>query len=102
MFDIFFGDANAIVFDADIDTQQEILQEFLNLAMTGDIQTLITLLSEDAVSISDGGGKATAARRPIIGAEAIAKLRSEGYRVVMLTGDNKNTGERCTQAKPIE
>jgi len=41
---------------------------------TGDIQGLMDVLAPDAVSVADGGGKVRgAARRPLIGAETIAR-----------------------------
>ena len=41
---------------------------------SGDMAGLVQLLSEDAVLLSDGGGKVVSARNPIHGAERIARL----------------------------
>ncbi len=50
----------------------EVLDAFLAAVATGDLRTLIDVLAPDAVLLSDGGGKVIAARKPILGAEAIA------------------------------
>ncbi len=50
----------------------EVLDAFLAAVSTGDLQALIDVLAPDAVLLSDGGGKVVAARRPVMGAEAIA------------------------------
>lgn len=42
--------------------------------MTGDIERIASLLAPGAVLYSDGGGKASAALRPVLGAEKIARF----------------------------
>ncbi|MFI6868999.1 RNA polymerase sigma-70 factor [Nocardia sp. NPDC050406] len=59
-------------FAPDTDTSRAVIDRFLAAARTGDVQTLLDVLAPDVVQISDGGGKVTAARRPIIGAEQVA------------------------------
>ncbi|MFJ9817482.1 RNA polymerase sigma-70 factor [Streptomyces sp. NPDC101151] len=61
-------------FEPGSDAAREIIQRFLLAAATGDIQALMDLLAPDVVSISDGGGKAVAARRPITGREDVARF----------------------------
>ncbi|MCI0711473.1 MAG: RNA polymerase sigma-70 factor [Chloroflexi bacterium] len=61
-------------YEPDMAVQQQILDQFVQLTATGDLEGLIALLSEDVVVVGDGGGKAIAARRPIIGAETVAKF----------------------------
>lgn len=51
-----------------------LLGVFLDAVVRGDVATLETVLSRDAVSISDGGGKAIAAGRPLEGIPAIARF----------------------------
>lgn len=51
---------------------QRISEQFLRSATTGDVQGLLTLLAPGAVLISDGGGKVSAARKPVLGAANIA------------------------------
>ncbi|MGW8653730.1 RNA polymerase subunit sigma-24, partial [Nocardia salmonicida] len=47
---------------------------FLLAAHTGDVGALLAVLAPDVVEISDGGGRVSAARRPIIGAESVARF----------------------------
>jgi RNA polymerase sigma-70 factor (ECF subfamily) len=61
-------------FDPDPDLADRVLATFLTSASTGDLQTLMDVLAPDVVQISDGGGKATAARRPISGVRAVAEF----------------------------
>ena len=51
-----------------------LLSAFGEAVTSGDISHLASLLREDAVAISDGGGRKPAALKPIIGAEKIARL----------------------------
>jgi RNA polymerase sigma-70 factor (ECF subfamily) len=60
-------------FTATYEQQERVTQQFVRTASTGDVQQLVALLSEDAVTISDGGGKAAAALRPVIGADHVAR-----------------------------
>lgn len=48
---------------------RRVVERFLHAAGTGDVQSLLGLLAPDVVLTSDGGGKANAARRPIVGVE---------------------------------
>ncbi|KAB8182991.1 sigma-70 family RNA polymerase sigma factor [Nonomuraea phyllanthi] len=50
------------------------LRAFKAAADGGDMAALVELLHPEAVYVADGGGKATAARRPVRGAETIALL----------------------------
>jgi RNA polymerase sigma-70 factor, ECF subfamily len=51
-----------------------LLEAFGEAVASGDISRLATLLREDAIAISDGGGRKAAALNPIIGADKIARL----------------------------
>ena len=51
----------------------EITAQFFTAAATGDVDTLMSMLAPDATWIADSGGKVSAARRPIVGAERVAK-----------------------------
>jgi RNA polymerase sigma-70 factor (ECF subfamily) len=53
---------------------QKVVEEFEHTVLSGDVQSLMQILAKDAVLISDGGGKARAVLRPIVGAEAISRL----------------------------
>ncbi|MET9359465.1 RNA polymerase sigma-70 factor [Streptomyces sp. NPDC006632] len=49
------------------DDHTKLLTRFLEAARGGDLGALTGLLAEDVVAWSDGGGKASAARRPVVG-----------------------------------
>ena len=49
--------------------QERIVSQFLQAVGAGDTQGLVALLTGDAISHQDGGGKARAALRPIFGAD---------------------------------
>ncbi|SEH00969.1 RNA polymerase sigma-70 factor, ECF subfamily [Nonomuraea solani] len=53
---------------------ERVLRAFKAAAEAGDLAGLVHLLNPDAVYIADGGGKVTAARRPVHGATTIARL----------------------------
>jgi RNA polymerase sigma-70 factor (ECF subfamily) len=50
-----------------------ITAEFMAAAASGDIEMVMSMLAPDVVWTADGGGKASAARRPVVGAEKVAK-----------------------------
>ncbi|MGO4446492.1 RNA polymerase sigma-70 factor [Mycobacterium sp. 2YAF39] len=52
----------------------EITARFFAAASTGDVDGLIEMLSTDVVWTADSDGKVSAARRPVSGAERVAKL----------------------------
>jgi RNA polymerase sigma-70 factor (ECF subfamily) len=54
--------------------QQQVVGRFLAALRTGDLQVLLDVLAPDVVLVADGGGEVAAARRPIEGAEAVARL----------------------------
>ncbi|MPY94045.1 MAG: RNA polymerase sigma-70 factor [Acidimicrobiia bacterium] len=58
--------------------QQEAVERFLAAVRHGDLQGLLDVLAPDVVAVSDGGGLAPAARRPIKGAERVAALLVRG------------------------
>lgn len=53
---------------------ERLLAGFFQAMLTGDLDGLKALLADDVVALSDGGGKVTAARKPIVGADAVARL----------------------------
>jgi len=61
-------------FDATTTQAQEIAAQFMHATQSGDTTKLLDLLSADATLWSDGGGKVSAARNPIYGAEKIARF----------------------------
>jgi RNA polymerase sigma-70 factor, ECF subfamily len=60
--------------------QQKLVTGFLQAVQTGDVEGLTTLLAKDVTLWSDGGGKAAAARRPLVGNERVAQLLLVSYR----------------------
>lgn len=59
-------------FEPDTETSRAVIERFLLATQTGDTQTLMDVLAPDVVQISDGGGKVTAARKPVVGADRVA------------------------------
>lgn len=52
---------------------ERITAEFMTAAAGGDLTTVLSLLSPDVAYTADGGGKASAARRPVLGADKVAR-----------------------------
>jgi hypothetical protein len=61
-------------FDADRRAQQEVTERFFAACAGGDVEALMAALAPDVVLVSDGGGKAKAALRPITGADKVARF----------------------------
>ena len=69
-------------FPASRETHRQLLDGYIQAVETGETETLMSLLSEDVILWTDGGGKArTAALHPILGREAVARisLRSKRF-----------------------
>ncbi|MCW2678901.1 MAG: polymerase, sigma-24 subunit, subfamily [Frankiales bacterium] len=54
--------------------RRELLDRLLMAVATADLPGLTSLLADDAVLVSDGGGVVSAARRPITGADNVARF----------------------------
>ncbi|MBR0913887.1 sigma-70 family RNA polymerase sigma factor [Bradyrhizobium japonicum] len=61
-------------FQVQADKGSEILQAFMTAYRTGNVDGLASILSEDAVLYTDGGGKRRAALNPIVGRAKILAL----------------------------
>ncbi|TQD44429.1 RNA polymerase sigma-70 factor [Marilutibacter aestuarii] len=61
-------------FEVHRDRHRELLTRFMQAAQTGDESAIVRLLDANARLVSDGGGKVTAAIRPLFGAERIGRL----------------------------
>jgi RNA polymerase sigma-70 factor, ECF subfamily len=59
--------------DVDPERNAEITAQFLATAASGDVEALMAMLAPDAVWMADSGGKVSAARRPIVGADRVAR-----------------------------
>src|SRR4051812_45325221 len=60
--------------DVDAAAARRIIDEFLTAATSGRTEPLVRLLTEDAVSVGDGGGKVPARAKAFEGALAVAKF----------------------------
>jgi hypothetical protein len=60
--------------EVDRSTARRIVREFLAAATSGNTQRLVQLLTDDATSIGDGGGKIPARTTPVVGALAVARF----------------------------
>lgn len=58
---------------------QEVFDRFVTATATGDLQALMDVLAPDVVLITDGGGKRSAALRPILGAEKVLRFITGVY-----------------------
>jgi len=61
-------------FAASRDEGERLTTEFLVACGTGDVDGLVVLLADDVVLWSDGGGVVSAARRPVVGADKVARF----------------------------
>ena len=61
-------------FSVDLKQHCNILERFLNACASGDLSQLMTMLHEDVVLYSDGGGKVRAALNPIFGAANVGRF----------------------------
>lgn len=58
---------------ADPERTAEITAQFLAAAAGGDVEALMTMLAPDATWTADSGGVVSAARRPVVGADKVAR-----------------------------
>jgi RNA polymerase sigma-70 factor, ECF subfamily len=61
-------------FEPEPQRQRQLLLSFLSASQAGDMATLTSLLAQDAVSWSDGGGKAQTNLKPIYGQQAVVRF----------------------------
>ena len=61
-------------FDADESEQRRVTERFLEATSTGDLEALMAVLSPGVTLVADGGGHALAPRRPVRGAEKVARF----------------------------
>ena len=61
-------------FDADQSEQRRVTERFLEATSTGDFEALVAVLSPEVTLVADGGGRALAPRRPIRGADKVARF----------------------------
>ena len=80
-------------FDVSNETRSRLTTQFMKACASGDLQGLMSLLAEDATLMSDGGGQVTAARKPIHGADHVARF---------LTGLVNKVGPSHLTVRPVE
>jgi RNA polymerase sigma-70 factor (ECF subfamily) len=61
-------------FQVSREQQEAVAHKFLEVCAGGDMNGLLAMLAEDAVIVTDGGGKAQAAINPIYGREKVARF----------------------------
>jgi RNA polymerase sigma-70 factor, ECF subfamily len=61
-------------FAVDREQHRALLRSFIDAARGGDAAKLVALLDEDAVLHGDGGGKALATKKPVVGGGAVAQF----------------------------
>ena len=71
---------------APVDAQRDLLTRLVAAITEGSVQSIVALLSSDAVLISDGGGEVTAAIRPVHGVERIAAVLAHTGRKALVEG----------------
>ncbi|GHJ10769.1 DNA-directed RNA polymerase sigma-70 factor [Micromonospora humidisoli] len=69
----------------DADAARKVVEEFLAAALSGRTDSLVRMLTDDAVSIGDGGGTVLAVRQPITGGLRVARF----LRTLFTPGDAK-------------
>nr|WP_055503295.1 RNA polymerase sigma factor SigJ [Nonomuraea pusilla] len=69
---------------ADAATTAQITERFMTAAATGDLEGLLSLLAPDVTWTADSGGRTTAARRPVVGAERVAGVLMTMFRLERL------------------
>ncbi len=61
-------------FECSLETEKRLTERFVEACMSGDMEGLLGILSEDVTLWSDGGGKVAAAPYPIYGSEKVARF----------------------------
>jgi RNA polymerase sigma-70 factor (TIGR02957 family) len=61
-------------FEADQTEQHRVTEHFLEAASSGDLEALMGVLAPGVTLVADGGGRALAPRRPVRGAEKVARF----------------------------
>jgi RNA polymerase sigma-70 factor (ECF subfamily) len=67
-------------FDVSRERQTRMTEQFLRASTSGDMQGLLSLLTDDIVFIGDGGGKVPVALKPVRGADKVARGTTGGLR----------------------
>jgi RNA polymerase sigma-70 factor, ECF subfamily len=76
----------------------QITEQFMTAAATGDMDGLLSMLAPDVTWTADSGGKATAARRPIVGAKKVANVLMGMFRFGQRMPDVRIEMMNCNNA----
>jgi RNA polymerase sigma-70 factor (ECF subfamily) len=79
----------------------ELTEQFMTAAATGDMEGLLSMLAPDATWTADSGGKATAARRPVVGAEKVATILTNMFRIGQRMPDVRIEMVNCNNAPAL-
>ena len=61
-------------FESSPEQEERLMESFLEASLSGDMEGLVSVLSEDVTLLSDGGGKTRAALNPIQGADRVSRF----------------------------
>ncbi len=73
-------------FEPSREQRDELVRRFVAAIQEGETEPLVELLAEDVAFHGDGGGKATAVGRPVVGAEAVIRMLAGFMRVAARRG----------------
>ncbi len=88
-------------FEPDAAVSAEVTTQFLTAAATGDLEGLLPLLSPNVTWTADSDGKASAARRPVIGADRVGRLFLGLMRGAVDTADARVELAVCNNAPAL-
>ncbi|WP_372667935.1 RNA polymerase sigma factor SigJ [Amycolatopsis kentuckyensis] len=86
---------------ADTASTARITEQFMAATATGDFAGLLSLLAPDATWTADSGGKTTAARRPVVGAEKVAAVLLDLFHKKWQMSDLRVEMVNCNNAPAI-
>src|SRR6185312_9909822 len=61
-------------YETDPATREDVVRRFRDACAGGDLAAMMALLAPDVTIVADGGGKVTATRRPVAGADRVARF----------------------------
>jgi RNA polymerase sigma-70 factor, ECF subfamily len=85
----------------DPERNAEITAQFLATAAGGDVDALMTMLAPDAAWTADSGGVVSAARRPVVGAEKVARAIAGLMRRAAALGTMRVEMVTCNSAPAV-
>jgi RNA polymerase sigma-70 factor (ECF subfamily) len=79
----------------------KVTEQFMTAAATGDMEGLLSMLAPDVTWTADSGGKATAARRPVVGAKKVANILIGMFRFGQRMPDVRIEMVNCNNAPAV-